>query len=57
MVELKEELLEDVPARISVRERVRRCVGLVVIALSESEELEESDLGGDGCSAGTEIRS
>jgi hypothetical protein len=57
MEELKEELLEDVPTRIRVRECVRRCVGLVVIAFSESEELEESDLGGDDCSAGTEIRS
>ena len=57
MVELKDELLEDVPARIRVRERVRRCVGLDVIGFSESEEFEEVDLGGDGCSAGTEIRS
>jgi hypothetical protein len=56
MAELKEELLEDVPARIRMRERVRLCVGLDVRAFSESEELEESDLGGEGCSDGTEIR-
>lgn len=57
MAELKDELLEDVLTRIRVRERVRRCVGLDVSAFSESEELEESDLGGEGCSDGTEIRS
>lgn len=54
---MKDELLEDVPARIKVRERVLRCVGLDTMAFSESEELQESDLGGEGCSAGTEIRS
>ena len=56
-VELKDELLEDVPTRTRVRERLRRWVDLAVTAFSESEELEESDLGGEGCSAGTEIRS
>lgn len=54
---MNEELLEDVPARIRVRERVRRCVGRDVMAFSESEEWEDSDLGGEGCSAETDIRS
>lgn len=52
---MKEQLLEEVPTRIRVRERVRRCGGLFETALSDSEELEHSDLGGD--STETEMRS
>jgi hypothetical protein len=54
---LNEQLLEDVPTRIKVRDRVRLCVGLFETALSDSEELEHSDFGGEGCSTVTEIRS
>jgi hypothetical protein len=52
---LKEQLLDEVPTRIRVRERVRLCVGLLETALSDSDELEHSDLGGD--SVDNEIRS
>jgi hypothetical protein len=48
---LKEELLEDVVARIKGCER-----DLEVIAVSESEE-EAEDLGGDNSSIATETRS
>jgi hypothetical protein len=45
-VEPKEELLEDVPVRLMVREWRR---GLEVMACSESLESEElEDFGGDG---------
>lgn len=54
---MNEQLLEDVPTRIKVRDRVRLWVGLLVTALSDSEELEHSDLGGEGCSVVTEMRS
>ena len=54
-VELKEELLEDVSTRFRVRERVLRCEGLFEMAFSESDDWEHSDLGGDGCSAETDI--
>lgn len=45
------------PTRIKVRDRVRLCVGLLETALSDSEELEHSDFGGEGCSTVTEMRS
>lgn len=54
---MKEQLLEEVPTRIRVRERVRRCEGLFETALSDSEELEHSDLGGDSTETETEMRS
>lgn len=44
-------LLEDVPTRTNVLERVLRWAGLLEIAFSESEEFdefEESVLGGEG---------
>lgn len=47
---MKEELLEDVPARARFWERRR---GFEVTAVSESEELV--DFGGESCSAGTGI--
>jgi hypothetical protein len=57
MVELKEEVLEDVPARTKLRELDRRWT-LVVIAVSESDELEEldADLGGEGSSSDSMAR-
>jgi len=58
VVELKEELEDEVVARISVRERARRWEGRCKdAACSESEDREESDLGGEASSCETEIRS
>ena len=56
-MELNEELLEEEPRRTRFRERVRLSEGLLDTAFSESEELEDSDLGGEGCSRGFKIRS
>ena len=57
MVELKEEVLEDVPALTKLRELDRRWA-LVVIAVSESDELAEldADLGGEGSSSDSTAR-
>ena len=57
MVELKEEMLEEVPALAKLREFERRWA-LVVIAVSESEGLDEleADFGGDGSSSGSMVR-
>jgi hypothetical protein len=48
-VELKDELLEDVPPRVRLRECLRECrSGLEEMACSESPDSEEfEDLGGD----------
>lgn len=47
---MKEELLEDVPARLKVRERL---CGFEAMASSESSDSEEfEDLGGDSSSVG-----
>ena len=54
---MKELFEEEVPTRIRVRERVRLCVDLLETAFSDSEELEHSDFGGEGCSTETETRS
>lgn len=54
-MELNEEPEEDVPCRLKVVEPDRLWEGLLVIALSESEE--DSDLGGDGSLFRLETRS
>lgn len=54
---MKEQLEEDVPTLIKVRERVRLWAGSLETALSDSEEEEHSDFGGEGCSEMTDTRS
>lgn len=50
---MKEELLEDVPTRVKLRDWRRGCEVIAVSAVSESSDSEEfEDLGGEGSSVG-----